>query len=171
MGISKTITGLTASVGALALMGAGIANAVIPDPDPSSSPSYTMCGTVYAQAGATTVADNHPAPNSGIPDTATVVSGATVGGTLKNSSGGTVATYTPIATNSAGQFCFTGSFSMVSTITGGGRVELNVGSLPSPYTTVVHITHNNVIDGTAFNNHRVGGVLGTRATGLNILVS
>lgn len=171
MGISKTWTGLAASVGAMTLMGAGIANAVIADPDPLSYPSYTMCGTVYANAGDTAVADNHPSPNSGIPDSASPVSGAMVGGTLKNSSGGTVTTYAPTATNSAGQFCFTGSFSMVSTITLGGRVELSVASLPSPYTTVVHITHGNVIDGTAFNNHRVGGTTGTRATGLNILVS
>ncbi len=167
MGISKRVSTIAAGVGALAMVGTGIAHAVIADPVPG--PSYTMCGTVYAGAP---MADNHPSPNSGIPDTATVVQGVKVTGKLfEKGNPVPVASYGPVTSGANGQFCLTGNAGMVGAITGGGNVTLSVSTpLPAPYTTTT-VSHGGVIDQTAFLNHRVGGIFGTQATGFNVVVS
>ncbi|WP_137725160.1 hypothetical protein [Prescottella subtropica] len=168
MGIKRLAIGAAASVGTLALMGAGIANAVIADPAPGSN--FTMCGTVYADSTSTTAADSHPAPDSGIPDSATLVKNVKVEGTLFRSSGATAATYSA-TTDANGAFCFTGNLSMPPIIANGGHVAFSATTLPSPYTTVVSTSHAGIIDSSAFANHQVGGLLSTKATGFNILVS
>jgi hypothetical protein len=144
----KSGFGLTiaASASVVALLGAGTANAA---PDPVAG-AYQLCGTVYSGAA---LVDTHPP--SGTPAGAVPKAGVVVTGTLV---GSTSASYTATS-NASGQYCLTGSSSMVSTILGGGHVTL---SAPG----AVAVSHPAGIFTADFIGHQTGP---TSATGFNIV--
>ncbi|MFD4294755.1 hypothetical protein ACFWPA_01660 [Rhodococcus sp. NPDC058505] len=142
-------------IGATALLGAGVAHAVVAEP---SAGAHQLCGTVYSGAP---LADNHPSPDSGVPDNAVPAEGVQVVGTLVPSTG-TPTTFPAVATNSSGQYCLQGNAGLVATILGGGHVTLTTAGV-----TPIAVSHPTGIYQADFQNHQVGL---TGATGFNIVV-
>lgn len=129
MNLTRIGIGAAALASAATLGLATTATAAVTNQLPSSP--YQVCGNVY------TSASNGWGANSAPPSDAVGVSGAQVRGYLFNSSNVDVTPSgltNPVTTNSNGGYCFQGNSSLVSTVSGGGHVVLEVVSLPGTLT-------------------------------------
>ncbi|WP_137725598.1 hypothetical protein [Prescottella subtropica] len=168
-----------ASAAAVAMLGMGTATAATPVVGAAGSaapatvsvpPDYQMCGTAFVGAGT-------GSSNNALPSGARAVGGVDVKGELYSLGASTPSKTLTTTTAADGTYCLTGDSSLVSTITGGGKVVLSVTPTSfawdndaNPSTPDATVTSKLPYSGTVklgqFFSRQVAGT--NSATGLNV---